>query len=165
MQTLEKHIHRDAPATAKLWSPLRAPLLAFAARHPAAFVTYFLDASRLFSQRQDYFWLLHDLALDAEAAPLLDALCAAEASWAKLLAKIVADAPAAAEDCSLQAFETLHFMAAIVEARCLQMVLIAAAFGMCVYLPCIIMYDIQSRFRSERVFAINTRFSHTLCAI
>lgn len=118
LQILEKHMHHDAPATAKLWSPLRRPLLAFFARHPAAISSYFLHASRFCSQRQDYFWLLHDLALQPAGGPLLDALCASEPLWAALLDQIISEVPSdGSAPLPLQCFETLHFMSSVSAAR------------------------------------------------
>ena len=111
-------MHHEVPTVAKLWSPLRQPLNAFFCCHAAAVVTYFLDARRLFSQRQDYFWLLHDLALHATGAPLLDALCASEPLWVQLLEQTISELPEdGATPCPIQCFETLHLMASIVEVR------------------------------------------------
>jgi hypothetical protein len=118
LQILEKHVHQEAPAAAKLWSPLRLPLNAFFCQHPAAIVAYFLDVRRLFSMRQDYFWLLHDLALHPSGGPLLDALCSSEHLWVTLLDQIISELPEeGTSPCPIQCFETLHLMASIVEVR------------------------------------------------
>ena len=118
LQILEKYTHGELPAASKLSSPLREPLIAFFCKHPHATVAYFLTDQRLFSERQDYFWLLHDLSLHPKGGCLLDALCASTDLWHPILDLAIADLTAdAAAPCPERYFGILHLMAAVATAR------------------------------------------------
>lgn len=95
------------------------PLLKFFCKHPAATVAYFLtDAGqRLFSERQDYFWLLHDLVLHPDGGPLLDALCAATDLWLPILDLAITDLPSKATRVPEHYVSILHLMTAICSRR------------------------------------------------
>jgi hypothetical protein len=119
MQILEKPLHGEHPAASKLCSPLRAPLIKFFSKHPVATIAYFLtDAGqRLFSERQDYFWLLHDLTMHPDGVVLLDTLCAATDLWEPILDRAISDLPRGAAKIPDRYVSILHLMMAITEKR------------------------------------------------